>query len=386
MKSFNTPWTEGLLAFLTVYFGLHYLKPEFPEFLLLLYGVGISFITGVIRYLTRPIPSKMRCHPDLPEAAMRALQESLHHSQMTMYFTIIQPMLVRSFPSLVTEIIGKKPNEAPLTRFDEKIERLKYAFRQLATSGSLYNKRALEDRDRALTMLVFLRILWRELSAGDLPARLKTIPVALYPMLRGEAYRLYDLVLLFTNGQVLANKKESMLLAGIEGFFPDSSSNASETPLTAETGRDVQDFLVPRVTLVDEIQPMRDAFSSIEPALLSTDSVTEGACLADFLSWLLNRIASGNKQFALEYQALLVCNKAHFGANTIFLLPDVLAKYQSRSGVASIVLESALKDAFSDSKSFFIERDGQRIVVLPCALNEAFSTDNSTEILEGVTV
>lgn len=384
MKQLNTPWAVGLLAFLVVYFALHYGTPELSESLLLTYGCILAFLMGAIRYITLPVPSRVSCHPDLPEAAMRALQESLHHSQMTLYFTIIQPMLLRSFPTLVTQIIGKKPNEAPLTRFDEKIEALKHAFRQLAASGCLYNKRAMEDRDRALTMLVFLRILWRELPASELPARLKTIPVALYPMLRTEAYRLYDLVLLFTNGQLLANENEFTLLGSLIGFYPTLSHEVATTSgiVTEDAALELYQNTV---STTHDIASIIDApIVPVEHLLPATDNTGSPDCLPEFLSWLVKRMASGNNQFALESQALLVCNPIQHGVNTLFLLPDVFAKYQSRSGVQSSCLERALQDAFSESKTFFIERDAQRIVVLPCILNEPFSTDYSTVILEGV--
>ena len=104
-------------------------------------------------------------------------------------------------------------------------------------------------------------------------------------------------------------------------------------------------------------------------------------CLPDFLAWLEKRMVSGNQQFSLDSQELVLC-RAH-DTDTVFLLSEVLGKYQSRAGIDTEILTQALSLAFSDEKHYHIVRDGQHIDVLPCRLSEAFTPTCSTRILEG---
>ncbi|MBA2710115.1 MAG: type IV conjugative transfer system coupling protein TraD [Tatlockia sp.] len=108
-------------------------------------------------------------------------------------------------------------------------------------------------------------------------------------------------------------------------------------------------------------------------------------CLSDFVSWLEKRIESGNKQFSLEEQQLVVSDSSQFGETLVFVLPEVLAKYQSRSGLATDILEQALNEAHASLNPYHIERQGQIMEVLPCALNAPFLTTHSTPILKGKT-
>ena len=89
----------------------------------------------------------------------------------------------------------------------------------------------------------------------------------------------------------------------------------------------------------------------------------------DFIQWLENRMSSGNKQFSLDAQELILCNTAQ-DSHLVFVLPDVLGKYQSRSGIATQDLEQALKQVFSDSKTYSITRAGVQQEVVPCRLNQ----------------
>ncbi|PJE14458.1 type IV conjugative transfer system coupling protein TraD [Legionella sp.] len=102
----------------------------------------------------------------------------------------------------------------------------------------------------------------------------------------------------------------------------------------------------------------------------------------DFIQWLENRMSSGNKQFSLDAQELILCNTAQ-DSHLVFVLPDVLGKYQSRSGIVTQDLEQALKQVFSDSKTYSITRAGVQQEVVPCRLNQPITTNSSTEIKEG---
>lgn len=369
MKQLNTPCGLALLALMTVYVLLHNLAPALDESRVLLSGLVLATLVGVLRYITRPDATPSKTHADLPMEAMHELRESLHHSQMTLYLNIMQPMLAARFPELIGDVIGKKLNEAPLTRFDEKIMLMKQAFKKLGDGRVLYVKRAYEDRDRALTMLVFLRLLWQEKPTSSLPTLLDTIPVALYPMLRGEVHRLFDVLPLFTDGCLRVNEANSNALSGLIGFY---SNPATHTPVTEDIspGKEQETELnAPQAAPADE---------ALEKSIESTAD-----CLPDFINWLGKRISSGNKQFSLESQELVLCNSAQFDEYTVFVVPDVRAKYQSRSGVAIDVLERTLRAAFPVNQTWQIEREGVRMDVLPCRLAEAFTTNCSTLIMEG---
>lgn len=371
MKQLNTPWGLALLTLFIVFYGLHHIQPHLSDGLLLVNSFVAALVIGAIRHLTLAPVLQPAIHPDLPQVEMRALKESLHHSQMTLYFNIMQPMLAARFPDLVNEVIGKKPSHAPFTRFDEKVVLLQQAFKQLATSNVLYVKRAFEDCDRALTMLVFLRILWQEKPQASLPSLLKSIPTQLYPMLRGQVYRLYDLPLLFTQGKLLANEPFSTLLEGLIGLNSEQQVIAASDVFPADQESPSSTSKMPGL--------------AIEPISLIVDSTNQTLpdCLPDFVNWLQKRIASGNKQFSLDSQELVLCNLKQYGPNKVFLLPEILGKYQSRSGLSAKQLEDALKQAFSNQKQFHIKNAGHLMEVMPCLLNEAFTTDFSTLILEG---
>lgn len=106
--------------------------------------------------------------------------------------------------------------------------------------------------------------------------------------------------------------------------------------------------------------------------------------LPDFIAWLQQRITSGNEQFSCDTQELVVCNINDYGNKTVFLLPEVLEKYESRSGIGRHLIERSLKNTFPEKKYFHIRRAGKQIVVFPCELDTPFTSNHSTLIHEGV--
>jgi conjugative coupling factor TraD (TOL family) len=139
------------------------------------------------------------------------------------------------------------------------------------------------------------------------------------------------------------------------------------------------DVEMPVDLIVDEAPPI--VTTPIVEATSMPNCITD--CLPDFLHWLIKRMESGNQQFSLETQSLVLSNSKEFGNHTVFLLPDVLGKYQSRSGIAVDVLEHALSSAFSKQKIYRIERDGSLLTVFRIELTDPFTSQHSTLILEG---
>ncbi|MBA2651652.1 MAG: type IV conjugative transfer system coupling protein TraD [Tatlockia sp.] len=152
--------------------------------------------------------------------------------------------------------------------------------------------------------------------------------------------------------------------------------------------------VIDSVAKVDEASSFASALAREGPQIIqplavpSSESVAQFRainvdCLTDFISWLEKRIDSGNKQFSLEEQQLVVSDSSQFGDKLVFLLPEVLAKYQSRSGLATDILESALKETDASLNLYHIERSGEIMEVFPCELNAPFLTTHSTPILKG---
>ncbi|KTC94875.1 type IV conjugative transfer system coupling protein TraD [Legionella feeleii] len=103
----------------------------------------------------------------------------------------------------------------------------------------------------------------------------------------------------------------------------------------------------------------------------------------DFIKWLEHRMHSGNKQFSLDAQELVLRQTQAQDDHIVFLLPEVFAKYQSRSGVETAVLESALTESFGESTRYFITKAGLQQEVVPCRLSQPIRTDYSTDIKQG---
>lgn len=142
-----------------------------------------------------------------------------------------------------------------------------------------------------------------------------------------------------------------------------------EDELKTETSCTTSEEVVSLEPLVQQLEPeTSDVLSNIIP---------------DFIRWLEHRMDSGNKQFSLDAQELVLSNTSVYGEQLIFLRLEVFGKYESRSGVLACELEQALKQTYSDSKTYFIHHEGQLQEVVPCQITNPRSTHYSTEIKEG---
>lgn len=103
-----------------------------------------------------------------------------------------------------------------------------------------------------------------------------------------------------------------------------------------------------------------------------------------FTHWLQSRIESKNRQFSLESQKLVFCNQDTYGDSTVFILPGVLVKYQSREGIQAQQMTEHLTTVYESKKSFFIKISGEKVAVLPVKLNSGVQSSKNTEIMEGI--
>ena len=173
-----------------------------------------------------------------------------------------------------------------------------------------------------------------------------------------------------------------------DGLAPDDIKsvlkdiNKLEQPLIAESltpqlpPEIKEDF---SITSIDEQEQPGFVPPQPEPEPILASS----KIIPDFIQWLEHRMSSGNKQFSLDAQELILRNVQEHDDQRVFLMPDVLGKYQSRSGISTQDLEPALKEAFGDAKTYFITRGGLQQEVLPCRLIQPISTEHATEIKEG---
>ena len=104
--------------------------------------------------------------------------------------------------------------------------------------------------------------------------------------------------------------------------------------------------------------------------------------LVNFIDWIEGRINSKNRSFSLENQNLLLCNEEKFGNRLVFLKPEVLAKFQARSGMSVIEISTLLRHTHDTKNNFYTEKDGEIIKLLPCKLSEPFITDGCSDIKE----
>lgn len=148
-------------------------------------------------------------------------------------------------------------------------------------------------------------------------------------------------------------------------------------PLIPESSPEIE--VSPSVPCVEE--PAQESLVVVHEEL-ETPDVTQ-KIIPDFIKWLEHRMHSGNKQFSLDAQELILRQVQEQDDQRVFLLPEVLGKYQSRSGIATEVLETALKQAFSEEKTYFINRSGLQQEVMPCRLSQPVRTEYSTDIKEG---
>lgn len=139
----------------------------------------------------------------------------------------------------------------------------------------------------------------------------------------------------------------------------------------------------PDTVVTDETEAIElDAVAQLKEISV-TASMHASNLLPDFINWLKKRMESGDKKFSLDAQELVFCNQQQYGNQLVFLMSEVLAKYQNRSGVDNTLIEAALKLHYAEEKLFFIEKAGQQWEVFPCWLSAEFSTQCSTVIVEG---
>lgn len=188
---------------------------------------------------------------------------------------------------------------------------------------------------------------------------------------KGQAFmlvnggELYKIRIPLPKNDGLAPEDIKSVIRAINKLPEDITENSSER---------LQPALVPVAEKVE---------ATIEPSLPAEKIPLTPQYLPDFITWLEQRMASGNQQFSCDSKALVVCNDSLYGNKTVFILPEVLGKYQTRSGVAVDVIKANLKEACSAGKSFFIERAGNQLEVFPCQIETAFITPHSTLITEG---
>lgn len=122
---------------------------------------------------------------------------------------------------------------------------------------------------------------------------------------------------------------------------------------------------------------------AIDEAVTETQLLEDNDILPDFISWLEKRIESGNRQFCLEAQSLVMSDSKTYGNHYVFILPEVLAKYEARSGISSEAMEQALSKKDTGNKQYFTQIGNQGTKVLPVKLTKSFETHYQTIILEG---
>lgn len=375
-------------------------------------GAGVITTASILTAWLNSEPKSTVIHPQLPKRAIKQLGNSLHHSQIPLFEQVIQPVMAAEFGAFQAIIKGKKINDEPITLFDTKIEILTTAFAKLKGHGSLYQKRIHDDRDRAVTLLVFLALFFSEESSEvKLQSVLKKLPSQAFKLLRKEAYRLFDLTYLLIEQRLVINTDMVNVFTDSSLFNRYSLSSASPSYLSID--KSTPTLLSSLPTTMDKPEPNASSPENtvpqepIDKVVVKDDSiVTEESCqpvvaetnlplkpdctkienpsiIPDFISWLEKRISSANRQFAIESQKLVVSNPDKYSKTQVFVLPDVLGKYQSRSGIEVGVLKKTLHEASSIKNSVSVKRDEQSIDVTPCTLSIAFESNALSEIEEG---
>lgn len=347
---------------------------------------------------------------ELPDDCMRDVRTNLHHSQIPLFEQVMLPMMAAEFVKLETQIVGKTLSGYPISLFDKKTMDLVCLFSDLKVSRVLYQKRVHEERDRAITLLVFLTLFFKEQKQeGQLVDVLKKIPVQAYKLLRKEAYRLFDLSYLLTEHKVVVNHDLVDELSRLSLFNqyescstslaqPAITNDVSTPEATTESLLVEESLLSSEENTTQEEKPVfassekeeliKEVPSTLENNALQAEQVIKPAgeaqgLIVGFVSWLEKRINSGNRQFALESQKLVVSNPDKYGNLQVFILPEVLGKYQSRSGVDSGKLKQELIDKSELKHLFSIEKEGAQSEIIPCLLGSPFECKESTLIIEG---
>lgn len=375
-------------------------------------GAGlISAASLLVAWLSAEKKTGCQENTKLPSTAIKTLSSSLHHSQIPLFEQVIQPMMASKFESLQAITVGKTLAGYDISLFDEKVTRLQDAFRKLKASGVFYRKRVLDERDRAITLLIFIAIFFKEDSCEErIKAVYQAIPNKAFKLLRKEAYRLFDLHYLLLEGRLIVNHDVVDDLSALS--LLNQYSNATKTPATSvvdptnndEAYQNVSSDLPDKsqvpitdnskstspVAVVEEVNQNEAPTNSTEQnsnndtkAIEKTRIDTQQAVVNDFMSWLEKRISSGNRQFALDSQNLVVSNVDKYGDKQVFVLPDLLGKYQSRSGISIDDMKRELFSVSTLKASVYLESGDDKVELVPCELSKPFESTASSPIKEG---
>lgn len=364
-----------------------------------LFVIAVCFIviTAITSFLLSE-KKELKAVSSLPKVAEAGLRSSLHLSQIPLLERIIIPVLASELIALRTQIIGAKVNGEPLSLFDEKIAYLTKAFQSLKTSRRLYTNRVLEEQDYAITALVFFTVLYDGIDgAVSLREKLSVIPPAIYTLTKGHSYRLFDISSFILERKILCNQDVVDVLAGIDAFnavqknkltptqetesAPDLISPELPEAITTHTLKENDVCQLDIASASHDTSTEQSETSIIDPEpQMGEESAQRVELVTPFIEWLEKRIESNNRKFSPASQMLIKTSLA-YEKEVVFVEPDVLAKYQSRSGVDMGVLEKALSRAFN-SQSFFVSGD-DRSQVFPVKLSSPIDVATTSDIHKG---
>ena len=410
-----------LLCLLAICVGL-YQKQE----MMILYALlGSTALLGVISWLFS-VPEDKSLHSTLPKAICKKISQSLHHSQLPLYEQVMVPVMEKEFENYQSIEVGMKVNGEIITLFDSKADELMVCFNKLKQAHELFRKREHEERDKAMTLLVFFAVFFDAPSKRDNIADvLQKIPPQAFKMLRKQAYRLFDLSYLLLEKRLVINSELVKTFADLSLFNRydlNSAGKANPTLLeskpTLQTSLPTSECESPPAASVKTQETQPQSISENESALLEkvlpvtqplapkitkeeepgegneenqtalketkpTNNSEQQDLISAFISWLEKRIVSGNRQFSIESQNLVITNPEKYGNTQVFVLPGVLGKYQSRSGIEACVMKKALWDKSDLTNPIFVEKEGNSIEITPCVLSNPFESQASSQINEG---
>ena len=385
-------------------------------------ALSIGFVSLLSGWLNSE-PTRIKNNDQLPKEATKKLANSLHHSQIPLLEQIIQPIMAKEFPTLHAQKVGETLAGHSISLFDEKIKKLSEAFSTLKASRDFYQKRTLDDRDRAITLLTFFAILFEEqASEENLGLIYQKIPPQAFKMLRKQAYRLFDLSYLLLEKRLVINSELVKTFADLSLFNRYDLNSAGkaypmlfESKPTLQTSLPTSECESPPAASIKTQEPQPQSISENELSLSEkvlpvtkplapkitkegegneenqtalketkpTNNSEQQDLISAFISWLEKRIVSGNRQFSIESQNLVITNPEKYGNTQVFVLPDVLGKYQSRSGIEACVMKQALWDKSGLTTPVFVEKEGNPIEITPCVLSNPFESQVSSQINEG---
>ena len=238
-------------------------------------ALSIGFVSLLSGWLNSE-PTRIKNNDQLPKEATKKLANSLHHSQIPLLEQIIQPVMAKEFSTLHTQKVGETLAGHSISLFDEKIKKLSEAFSTLKASRDFYQKRTLDDRDRAITLLTFFAILFEEqASEENLGLIYQKIPPQAFKMLRKQAYRLFDLSYLLLEKRLVINSELVKTFADLSLFNRyDLNSAGKANPTLLESKPTLQTSLptskceLPPAASVKTQEPQPQSIPENESALL----------------------------------------------------------------------------------------------------------------------